>query len=99
MPRPTADEGTLAHVRTVLAEAARRGQDPALALDKAGLLTSPGHRRAVTAEAFHQLAAALEEMTVAQLVAKGQRVPATALDTKRAVVDRIRAVVAEGGGK
>lgn len=91
MARPRADEASLQQVRRVLAEAQRKGSDPAELLDRAGLIMHPALGLMIAREALGELARVLDEIKVAQLAkVLGQRIPTTALDTKQYIVQWIR---------
>ena len=80
-----ADLATLQRVRTCLTQAASRGEDPALALEKAGLLWFPQRYRESVSASLSLTATSLSEHTIKQL-AGDQRMPTSPLDTKRLVV-------------
>lgn len=84
------DSVTAMTLRLALEEARIRGVDPAAVLDKYGILDYPEkravRRKAVLAELWQEL----QGMTPTQL--GGGRVPATAADMKRAMLDKIREI-------
>lgn len=85
-----ADEGTLQRVREVLAAAMDRGADPAELLDRAGLLWHPGRQNLLSADLLGDAAERVDYASVRQLLADGERMPVTALDTKRVVAGWLR---------
>lgn len=87
-----ADVETKAQVRAALDRAAARGTDPVAALDDLQLLHHPGLRREIIRESVLMIAGLLREASVKQLLEQGERMPTTALDTKRVIetwLDRI----------
>lgn len=85
--RPPADLDTLQQVRVVLAEAAKKGHDPAEALDGAGLLDHPAKSAMRTREILVNTADLLDGLGVKEVATiVGQRMPTSTLDMKRVTV-------------
>lgn len=95
MNPPPADSTTAALVRACLDRCARNGGDPVRALDREGLLHHPKLVTWMEQRLLERVAGVLREMTVAQIAAP-QRVPATALDMKNAVVQLIEGWAQKG---
>lgn len=86
-----ADLATLQRVRTCLTQAASRGEDPALALEREGLLWFPQRYRESVAASLVTTATMLDEMTIKQLASDQQtRMPTSPLDTKRMTVSWLK---------
>lgn len=90
---PPADLDTLQRVRVVLAEAMKKGQDAAEALDHAGLLDHAAKSAMRTREIIIDLANLLDELNVGQVAsAVNKRHPTSTLDMKRIVVSWLLAM-------
>ena len=89
MAKPRADQETLDKVHRVLADAAARGVDPALALDDAALLWTDRRYREAVAASVTVLATLLDETALKQIAA-GERMPTSPMDTKRLIIGWLR---------
>ena len=89
-----ADEATIVKVRALIGEAHAKGVDPALLLDRHGMLSYPARTRAMAAQTLSEAAEVLDQMTVRQLAGE-DRLASAAADTKRHVVSWLRRSAAE----
>lgn len=94
---PRADEETLQRVRVVLAEAMDKGLDAAEALDRAGLLSFEERDVHLRIRNLGNISDMVDVVTVKEIArAVEERMPTSALDTKRQIVAWLRLIKDQG---
>lgn len=91
------DPETATRVRYVLERCRVNGTDPVRALDELGLLDYPSKRQAADRNVIRMVADSIEMSTPTQL--GGGKVPTTAMDMKRCIVDTINGFASAGGDR